>query len=273
MSTELLSDGSMWGVAIWGIDFWRYAVLDLDPGLTLQGNPQDTKMDVRNVLFADGSKSEGNEIQSRKLVVAGIVVSESRDEHRATMDAIRYQCSRPALRLRPNGAAYWVYLAGLVSITEDPRTGFDRAVSDVRITFQCDDPFWYSQTLQNFAIDVAGGGTFFVNGLTGGQPCNRGNSPIITITAPPGASVSDFTLTNVSDDSLFFGYTDTALRDGASVAIDCQLGTITRTVGGVVTDATRYFSGEFMRLLTQTNTIRYTGSAANISFTWRPRWI
>lgn len=276
MGVQLLTNDSTWGAFVWGVDSWGVAVLPLDPGLTLQGNPIDTKLDTRNVLFSDGTKSEGSEIQGRKIIVSGTVVSDigSRDDHRATMDAIRYQCSRPMLRLRVDTANYYINLKALVSITEDATTGFDRSVSVVRLTFQADDPFWYSSTLQIVSNNLTGSGRFTVDGTVGAaSPVSRGLSPVITVTAPAGVSVGTFGLANVTDGGLNFGYADSALRDGASVAIDCFAGTITRTVLGVTTDATRYFSGEFLRILSKVNTFAYTGGAANVSLSWRPRWI
>lgn len=273
MSVELLSKGSLWGEFVWGVDYWQDAVYALPEEMTLGGNPQDLKRDTRDILFNDGTRSEGDEIKGRRLTVTGTVVSDTRDAQRTLMDAIRYQASRPDLRLRLNGADYWAYLAGLISIEEDPQECFDRAVSRVRINWQCDDPFWYSQTEQTHSEDLVGNSTLTVNGLTGGKACGRGQSPVIAITAPAGGSVTSLTLANLTDGGLMFSYSDTQLRNGAQVVIDCYNGTVSRTIGATTTRTERFFDGEFLRLLTKVNTLQYTGNPCNIALTWRPRWL
>ena len=273
MSVNLISAGSGWGTFIWGQDFWQDAIYELDPGLTLQSNPVDSKIDTRNILFNDGTISAGNEIQGRKIIVAGTVISDNRTAHRALMDLTRFECSRQGLKLSQDSETCYVNLAALVSLTEDAITGYDRAVSTVRITWQADDPFWYASASQSVTTSVTGTQTFPVDGLAGGQMCTRGNSPVITVTAPPGGSVSGFTLANLSDGGLIMSYSDTSLVNGASVVIDCYNGTINRVSGLTTTPSARFFDGEFLRLLTQINQIQYVGPPATVNFTWQPRWL
>ena len=275
MGVELLSGGAAWGEFRWG-EPWEKLYM-LDEGLTLTNNPIDIKLDTRDILFNDGAKSACDHLKARHLTVSGAVICDSRAECRALCDEIRYQCSLPNLRLRLDGAPEWTYITSLVSITEEPVLGLNREDFHITITFQQDNPFWYSETMQTYSVAMAGNGIITVNGLTGGKLCQRGNSPVITVTSPAAGSLAaGFTLCNLTDGALQFSYTDPYLKNGAVAVIDNMLGAINRQVtvdGATVTTAgTRYFQGEFMRLLTQSNQIQYTGGPANVTFDWRPRW-
>lgn len=240
----------------------------LPVGLTLKDNSFETKVERQDLLFADGRFSTGEEIDERKLVVEGYVEADDRAAHLALMQDLRYRCSLPGQRLRINSGQY-INLARLRSFDDEPETGWDRTLSKVKIEWQVDDPFWYSETEQVRTFSLSGDGSFSVD-LSAFPNCNRGQHPKIKISSPVFLPVATFQLTNTSDGGLTLRYGDPYLGFGNYATIDCVAGTATRSDG---TNTIRYLEGEFLRLLGGVNNFAYVGPACDLEFRWRPRWL
>lgn len=263
------SSGGVYGAGVFGMSLYGSgSTLQLPPGLTLKDNSFETKIDRQDLLFADGRVSTGEEIEERKLVVEGYVDADSRAEHLALMNSLRYQCSLPGQRLRIN-AGHYINLARLRSFDDEAETGFDRALSKVKIEWQVDDPFWYAETEETRTVTLSGDGTFTID-LSALAPCYRGQHPRITISSPVFLPVATFQLTNVTDAGLTCRYGDPYLGFGNSATIDSVNGTVIRSDDE---NTIRYFEGEFLRLIPGVNSFAYVGPACDLTVTWRHRWL
>lgn len=269
---RLIGSSSTWGSGTWGGGVWGSGVLELPPGLVLANNNQDTKAENWSLLFADGAYSAGEEIKARQVILEGTLGEMTREAFRQAVDELRYVCSQPGLKLQLVSGGGYVHLSRLVAVDEDPERLFDWTVAKVRITWMCDDPFWYAPDLETRTFELTGDTTLTIDAgkNVGLQQCNRGVSPLITCTSPGFLPVASFTLRNLTDESLQCRYSDPLLKNGNSATIDCVAGTATRSDG---TNTIRYFEGEFLRLLTKRNTIEYEGTQCTLSISWRPRWL
>ncbi len=269
---RLIGPGSSWGSGTWGTSCWGGGVLELPPALVMANNNQDTKVDQWSFLFGDGAFSAGDEIKARQVILEGTLGEMTRDAFRQAVDELRYQCSRPDLKLQLVPGGGYIHLAHLVGVDDDPEKLFDWSVAKVRITWLAADPFWYAEDLQTRTFELAGDTTLTIDAgkNVGLQQCNRGVSPVITCTSPGFLPVASFTLRNLTDESLQCRYSDPLLKNGNSATIDCVAGTATRDDG---TNTIRYFEGEFIRLLTKRNTLEYEGTQCSLTISWRPRWL
>jgi hypothetical protein len=268
MVTLFRTGSSTWGSWVWGAGAWGVSSFSLPATLTFRGDDQDVKFDTWEHAFGHGGASEGDEIKSKQVTVSGKVWATSRASGEALVALLKHECAKPNQRLSLDGGATYIKVAKLKSFDPRPRELSDRTFFELTITWRCDDPFWYgSQETRSFS--PIGNTLLSVDAMTGLRECRFGQSPVITITAPSLSSVPSVTLTNLSDESLQIRYSDPLLRNGASVAIDCYNGTVTRSDGS---NTIQYFEGEWLRLL-GVDSIQYQGLAASISFSWPHRWI
>jgi len=271
MPTELVAPGSgVWGEGSWGTGVWGGGgdvVYTFPSGIALKENTFEQRIEKSKRIFSDGRMSFGEEVDDRDAVLEGLVDADTRLELLALLDDMRYRCQGPNQRLRIN-SGHFLNVAKLSKFEDEPERGFDRTVSRLRIVWQCDDPFWYSESLQSQSVSMAGNGTFTID-LSALPKCLRGQHPLITVTAPVYLPLPTFTLANTTDGGLQFRYADPLLTLGKSALIDCAAGTVVRDGASSI----RYFDGEFLRLVPGVNTFTYTGTACTLLFSWRHRWL
>jgi len=268
---RFLGKGDIWGGCSWGTGIWG-GNYELPACLVLSDNNVDTKTDTWSLTFSDGNYSAGDEVKDRRAILTGTFMQMERATFRSMCDELRYQCSKPGLKLQLVAGGPYLNLSHMLSFDEDPEALFDWTVAKLRVSWQCDDPFWYALTPEVRTIPLSGSGTFLVNAGAGAglKGCNRGVFPLIKCTAPTFLPVPSFTLTNNSDEGLQLRYSDPYLKNGNSATIDCVLGKATRSDGE---NTIRYMEGEFLRLLTRTNSFAYSGPACTLEFSWIPRWL
>lgn len=272
MARLIAGTGTTWGSSLWGSSVWGSGVVELHPALCMANNNQDTKAENWSLLFADGAYSAGDEIKPRTVSLEGNLGEMTREAFRQVVDQLRYVCSRPGQKLQLVPGGGYLNLSRLVGVDEDPEKLFDWSVGKVRVTWMCDDPFWYAEQLETRTYSLTGDTTLNIEAgkNVGLAECFRGVSPLITCTSPGFLPVSSFTLRNLTDESLQCRYSDPLLKNGNSASIDCVRGVVTRDDG---TNTIRYFEGEFLRLLTKRNVVEYEGTACTLTFSWRPRWL
>lgn len=268
---KLLGSGSRWGSTVLGAGTCG-GDYELPACLVLSDNNVDTKTETWSLSFSDGSFSAGDEIKDRKATLTGTFGQMTRSAFRTLCDELRYECSKPGLRLQLVAGGPYLNLSHMVSFDEDPEQLFDWSVAKIRVSWQCDDPFWYAITPEVRTFALSGSGSFRINaGLSAGlKGCNRGVFPLIQVTSPAFLPVPSFTLQNVSDDGLQLRYSDPYIKNGNSAFIDCARGVSYRDDGA---NSVRFLEGEFLRLLTKTNNFVYDGPACTLTFTWVPRWL
>lgn len=271
MAKLLGTAGASWGSGIWGTSICGAGDYELPGCLVMGDNNVDTKAETWSLTFSDGSYSAGDEVKARQAILTGTFMQMDRATFRTLCDELRYRCSVPGLKLQVNPGAY-LNLGRMLSFDEDPAELWDWTVAKLRVSWHCDDPFWYATTAETRTISLSGSGTFLVNAGAGAglKRIYRGVSPQITCTAPSFLPVPSFTLTNETDEGLQLRYSDPYLKNGNSATIDCVRGTATRDDGQ---NTIRYLEGEFLRLLTRTNHFSYDGPACTLTFSWVPRWL
>lgn len=271
MAKLLGTAGGTWGAGVWGTALAGSGAYELPGCLVLGDNNVDTKTDTWSLVFADGSYSAGDEVKPRQAILTGTFMQPDRATFRALCDELRYRCSVPGLKLQVNPGAY-LNLSHMLSFDEDPAELWDWTVAKVRVSWHCDDPFWYATTPEVRTVSLSGPGTFFIEAGPGAglRQNHRGVCPQITCTAPGFLPVASFTLRNDTDDGLQLRYSDPYLKNGNSATIDCVQGTATRSDGQ---NTIRYLEGEFLRLLTRTNRFTYDGPECTLTFSWIPRWL
>lgn len=100
---------------------------------------------------------------------------------------------------------------------------------------------------------------------------NEGNSevfPVFEIIAD--ADLGDgIEMVNASDGNVLFSYTDSNFTSGKKLTVDCKEGTV--DLDG--TNTIRFFSGQFLKLIAGTNTLKFTGDKCQITVKHRDRWL
>lgn len=271
----LIGDDSIWGEFVWGESIWGGdASYTLPECLTLQDDSVDAKPERIDLALTDGSRTLGQEIRDRKITISGLLICATREANRALIEELRHEVSKTPRKLRIDEGKC-LSLSQRGRITEIPEARTDRCCSRLTIEWQLDDPFWRSETVAEQTFTVTGNTTITVDALDGGngKRCIRPQHPKITITAnSSGPGPGSVKLKNITDSGLFCTYSDPGLISGAVAEINSVDGTCKRGSANTI----RYFDGEFLRLLTDTdgeNVIEYTGGPATITFSWVPRWI
>lgn len=233
--------------------------------LTFREDSHKTRFREDARLLAHGSAINGFAFEARDITVAGKINSVDEATQRTLLRTILRMAGRQDVRLRYD-STFYVNVARLKDPKRVHRLATGKKLTEVDLTWRATDPFWYSSSLEQHVETLAGDGSFTV---TIDSTIFPDVSPSIVITAPSVGSVGTLTLTNTSDEEeRSFTYADTALRDGASVTLDCRVGTATRGS----TNAVRFFEGLWLRLVPGDNVLEYTGGACTITIIWQPRW-
>lgn len=270
MSLELVSGVALWGSAPWsGFRYNGAGVLQFPESLRLEKNDFDVRHEEKVRALAHGAAVYGEEIQARDIVVEGDVLHHGdTDAHIHYLDMLRAACAQPDLQLRYR-SEFYIRLAKLKGFDHEWFTLSGRTLSKIRITWRAADPFWYASAQSTVTQAMGGNGTVVVNPATGTWPARAEIWPTITITAPSSGSVPRVLLRNESDEGMQFVYEDLQLKNGASVVLNCDRGTVER--GGQ--NAIRYYDGAFTRLLPRENRLTYEGAACTLTIQYRARWI
>ena len=130
------------------------------------------------------------------------------------------------------------------------------------VSFLAHSPFWIASTAsQDIEQTALSGGTHNYQLDTVGSAYAK---PTITIT--PAAQCTNISFENTTSDEKF-GFDGTVLAT-ASLIIDCDAGTVTNSGADGIAD----FSGDFLSIISGTNTLEYTGGEALITVDWSERW-
>lgn len=236
------------------------------PAFWLGDDSLDFSQQVQNIAFAAGGKDISDAFpQARTIIVTGALRANSLAEFetakRAFSKAIlkggklyvsddtvsRYlQVSNPQIKSSYIGDYRLEHPATVSFLVELPFWQDDTETSDVNIVTATDE----------FEIDVSDS-DFIV-------------FPVITIEADQATNIPLVKITNLSDGGMAFTYTDPNFVIGDTLIIDCIAGTVKRNGN----DTIAFFSpAKFLRLQDVVNTIKYEGSAATVTFSYRKVYI
>lgn len=260
-----------YGEGAWGEFHWGAADTPfyLPPALVLDSEDQRLRIETHDRAFSDGSVSAGDELRSREVRISGRFWSETRAQQQQLLAELRSRCAKPDQRLHVYSDAF-LRVSRMDGFRADPEPLTDRVMHQVSVTWQCDDPFWYSTSTEVRTYDLAGDSLIKINlGPSSGlRPNQRGSHPVIRVTAGM-LPLGSFSLRNATDQHLQFRYSDPELGPGKTAVIDCFEGRCYR--GAVNTN--RYMEGEFIRLLSAENWLYYSGGPCTLRLEWRPRWL
>lgn len=261
---------SLYGYAYYGSGVYggtTIPLLTLPEGLTFMVNDFGVRRDQINKAFADGAAILGDELEARDIVISGTLFGTTASEHKTLMKSIRAACYRANMLRYESGSSIGVLLKRL---RHRWKVGTDRTFSEIEITFAAADPFFFEDAVRSSTFEVLGNGNLAITPTDSASATLQWRvHPKITVTA--AANMSSFGLKNITDGGLQFTYNE-AIAPGAIVVIDCYAGTVVRSDLG---DANKiqFFDGEFISLLPQAQTLEYTGGAATVVVSYRPRWL
>lgn len=144
-------------------------------------------------------------------------------------------------------------------------SGLTYKSADIEFTLSCPDPHWYYGVTQDTDSDSLASSPLDV------VLSHQGNVPVpLAVTITPSATLSSFTLANVTDGGQIFQYADSGLASGTELVIDADAGTCERDGLNTI----RFYTGAWLRLLPGNNTLRYTGpTGGTIEFGWWRRFL
>lgn len=218
-------------------------------------------------LLVDGEAVDGWQVDARDITVEGLVTSDDTEDQRTLLLEMARVAALPNLRLTVEegpGATY-LRLGRLKDLQRKHSELTGRELTDVRLRWRASDPAWYEARLHSIKFTV----TTYSQALSLDPLTGLPAFPTVHIVAPPSGSLSTVSLG--STDGRGFSYTDASyLRNGASVIVDCEAGTVNRATGY---NTLHYMVGTFPRLAAGTNVWQYAGGACTITLSWQPRWL
>jgi phage-related protein len=157
----------------------------------------------------------------------------------------------------------YLTLTKLVGTRKRFAQGLEWRTAQIDLDFVCEDPFWQDVETYTEATSLSSGAyTSFYN------PGSVESFPTIIISTI-GSNISLTSLKNVSDNGQLFTYADLAFTDVGTLVIDGINGTVTRDS----TNTVRFLTGSFVKIVSGINTLQYFGDAAQVSITYRPRYL
>jgi phage-related protein len=237
---------------------------DFNQNFIITSKTVNTSVQILENAYASGGKNIADKFpRSTVITVAGGIYKDTpanfETAKRAMMQAL-LKGGQLSLSGDPVDRYYDVIFAGITQTGKRSSKHIDQVNEEYNIKFRLECPFWKDAT-----EDVDD------NILTGDDTVSISNDgdyivkPVITVDADQSVDIPSFTITNTTDGSMSFTYTDSNFLSGSCVEIDCAQSLITRDGG----DSSEYFTGNFLRLLTGTNSIDYEGAACTLTFTFR----
>lgn len=217
---------------------------------------------VPKVFSHGGADKSDSMIEVRYLSLEGSLSAKNDIEYDNKWNELVLKISQKDFYLRDGNQQILIHQAKKVD--QPFAKGLRKRLGEIEIDLVALDPFWYSTIKSEDEETITGSPQEW-------NVTNNGNMevhPIITITN--NGSYGAIVMKNMTDDERMFTYEDLAFKNGAYVVIDCVNGTVKR--GATGTDTIRFFSGSFLRLLPDTNTIRIEGlTNATVKHEWYRR--
>lgn len=225
------------------------ASYEFDQTFRVEGLPFSLRVNNQNIAFSHGGRDIGdNKISSREITLTGLIHDSDQDAHDVKMQALF------AAVIKPNQTFYWnvlkyINVKSLKKFGHKQVEGADGYVTEVTITFLCEDPFFYNvATNSQFVTLDSSPKTFTIT-----NPGSVEAFPLFGMTTQE--SNTSFALANTTA-GLSFSYQDVGFTPGNTISIDCQLGEVKNGELNTV----RYFDGMFLHLLPGDNEFSYSGA-------------
>ena len=233
----------------------NFAIVDINTNATIN---------VLNAAYAAGGENIADGFPEPKMIaVEGSITDSTLADMETAERAFKQACLKGGqLTLYTDTVSRYleVEFAGLSETYERTLTHVDQFKKNYSVRFSIKYPFWQDASETDDDNILAGDDTVTI--ANGGDYLVK---PVITVDADQSVNIPIFTITNTTDGSMAFTYTDASFLSGSSVVIDCAAGTIKRDGG----DTKENFDGALLRLLTGNNSIDYEGAACTLTFTFR----
>jgi hypothetical protein len=241
---------------------------------TLEGIPINRRSTLKDRAFQDGvvDTSDGK-LKNNVLTLNGALYGASFVLQQLIIRTIAASWNDFKLYRSASGSYdYYYNIKKVLSMEENWIEGQDYDAANYELKLLVTDPYVYKHTATSDTITVdSSPKTDTVSNDANGAPVY----PVITVTAD--TTISSLTVENLSDvpegasDGLQFTYLDPNFVNTDELIIDCQNGTVEREG----TNTIRYFSGNFIRLLTGNNSIKVTcqtSGATTVKFDFNERY-
>jgi hypothetical protein len=224
-------------------------VYTFDDSFRVEGLPFSIRINNQEIAFSHGAKDTGdNKVSVRQVVLTGLIHDSDADTHDSKLQALYTALTKINLQLYWNVAKY-INVKSLKSFASKNVQGADGYVTEVTLTLNCVDPFFYNVTPNaRFVFLNSSPQTFVVS-----NPGSIDAFPIFGMTTR--VSNVSFALANITA-GLSFAYSDAGFTAGKTISINCQLGEVENSGLNTI----RYFEGMFLPLLPGDNTFSYVGA-------------
>ena len=240
---------------------------DFNNNFIITGKTVNTSIQMLEGAYSSGGRNVGDGFpRTSTITIAGMLSVGVLADFETAERAMKQACLKGGYLTLSNDTVsrrYTVIFAGMTETarrTEGQEKHLDQVHKTYSIRFALQSPFQEDITATDDDNVLAGDDTVTIT--------NSGDflvKPVITIDADQSVDIPEFTIINTTDGSMSFTYTDASFESGDSVVIDCAAGTVKRNGG----DTKENFSGNFVRLLTGSNSIDYEGAACTLTFTFR----
>lgn len=233
----------------------------------------DRDFSARSKVLERFGRHGGSEISDRAIKPRTIRVKGA--YHAASQAALRTFLDNLLEHLHHNGEPYrfsWedgYYInVDLVKNFRQRRLKGGLACKSVEllIEFQCSDPFWYSITQDSHTNHW-----IWTSPKDWTFECHSNvPSPLKVRLTAYDVCLRDITIENITDEGNLCRYSDPGFCDGDYIEIDARDGSVKKNGSNAI----RYFSGAFLRVLPGNNTIRFTNCiSSNFSLTAPRRYL
>jgi hypothetical protein len=245
---------------------------DFNNNFIITGKSVNATRQVLENAYSAGGKDTGDGFpRSTVISVAGTLTGESLADMETKERALKQAVQKDgylSLSTDVVSRRYRVSFAGISETSKrvdsnHPRH-LDQLHKDISVKFLLECPYMEDVDATDDDNVLAGDHTVSIS--NGGDSLVK---PVITIDADQGVDIPTLTITNTTDGSISFEYTDSSFLSGSSLEIDCDAGTVKRDGG----DTVENFTGNFLRLLTGSNSIDYEGAACTLTFTFRKKYL
>lgn len=220
----------------------------------------DVNKNVVNRFYAAGGRNIADGfLQARIITITGQIRADSQSAYETAYRSFIQAILKGGKLTRSEDTVSRYIQVSLPTGNNGPEQG--RQFQEISIDFVAEDTFW-KDSYETISTNIVAGDDSFTVTTTGTDFIIN---PTIEIDADQSADIPSAKITNLSDGAGSFTYNDSSFVQGDVVTINSETGEIKRNGGGTADK----FSGAFIRLQPESNTIEYEGNAATILFKYR----
>lgn len=214
---------------------------------------------IKNIAFGAGGRNTADNFPiARSITIEGALRADTLAELETKKRAF-YKAVLKGGQLYVSDDTVTRYITVSNANISSSYQGDYRLEKPCTIDFICEYPFWEdatetTATFSNSTLTIDNSGSDFIL------------LPTIEITADQGFDIPSLSITNTTDGSMVFSYTDPGFVQGDVLIINSKDGTVKKNNN----DAIEYYSpAVFLRLIAASNIFQYSGNDATIKIKYR----